>query len=93
MRKHLEFPTVGEGFNELHIIHESSPYDLSRQQFVSLIQGHPTYEELFQTLQAVPLFKEIYQFDQENPFHQFYYVSIRILCTRISMSTTQKAIN
>lgn len=71
MRKHLEFPTVGEGFNELHIIHESSPYDLSRQQFVSLIQGHPTYEELFQTLQAVPLFKEIYQFDQENPFHQF----------------------
>lgn len=71
MRKHLEFPTIGEGFDKVHIVHESSPYDISQQQFISLIQSCPTYEELFHTLRSVPLFKEIYQFDQENSFHQF----------------------
>ncbi|UZN00874.1 AAA family ATPase [Lysinibacillus sp. MHQ-1] len=69
--KHLEFPTVGEGFDEVHIVHESSPYAISRQQFISLIQREPNYEELFQTLRVIPLFKEIYQFNQENPHHQF----------------------
>ena len=71
MRKHLEFPTVGEGFDVVHIVHDSSPYEISQQQFIALIQSQPTYEELFQTLRSIPLFKEIYQFDQENPFHQF----------------------
>lgn len=71
MRKHLEFPTVGEGFDVVHIVHDSSPYEISRQQFIALIQSQPTYEELFQTLRSIPTFKEIYQFDQENPFHQF----------------------
>lgn len=71
MRKHLEFPTVGEGFDVVHIVHDSSPYEISRQQFIALIQSQPTYEELFQTLRSIPLFKEIYQFDQENSFHQF----------------------
>ncbi|WP_286925507.1 MULTISPECIES: AAA family ATPase [Lysinibacillus] len=71
MRKHLEFPTVGEGFDVVHIVHDSSPHEISRQQFIALIQSQPTYEELFQTLRSIPLFKEIYQFDQENSFHQF----------------------
>lgn len=43
MRKHLEFPTVGEGFNELHIIHESSPYDLSRQQLICFTHTRPPH--------------------------------------------------
>ncbi|EAZ83904.1 AAA family ATPase [Lysinibacillus fusiformis] len=71
MSKHLEFPTAGEGFDEVHIVHESSPYAISKQQFISLIQREPNYEELFQTLRAIPLFKEIYHFNQENPHHQF----------------------
>lgn len=79
MRKHLEFPTVGEGFDEVHIVHESSPYDISRQQFISLIQSNPTYEELFQTLQAVPLFKEIYQFDRK-PIPSIFTMSAYVFC-------------
>ena len=71
MRKHLEFPTIGEGFDQVHIVHEAEPYGISMQQFIELIQRQPTYEELFQALQAIPCFKEIYCFHQENPYHQF----------------------
>ncbi|MGE7675233.1 AAA family ATPase [Lysinibacillus sp. NPDC094403] len=71
MRKNLEFPILGEGFEEVHIVHEASPYEISKEQFISLIQSHPTYEELFQKLRSVQPFEEIYQFNQENPYHQF----------------------
>ncbi|KOS61155.1 AAA family ATPase [Lysinibacillus agricola] len=71
MRKNLEFPIMGEGFEEVHIVHEANPYEISKDQFISLIQSQPTYEELFQKLRSVQLFKEIYQFNQENPYHQF----------------------
>ncbi|WP_042478916.1 AAA family ATPase [Bacillus ndiopicus] len=71
MAKHLEFPTEGEGFDKVHIVHETAPYEISRQPFISLIERQPTYEELFQTLGAIPLFQKIYHFNQENPHHQF----------------------
>ncbi|KOY80195.1 hypothetical protein ADM90_22990 [Lysinibacillus macroides] len=41
------------------------------QQFIGLSQRQPTYEELFQVLQAILCFREIYRFHQENPYHQF----------------------
>lgn len=71
MAKHLEFPTAGEGFDEVHIVHESTPYAISRQQFVTLLERQPSYEELFQALQAIPAFQQMYRFNQENPYHQF----------------------
>lgn len=71
MRNNMEIPLIGEGFDAVHIIHDKSPYLVGKEQFVELVESGANYQTLFEGLQAIPMFRDIYQFDQENVHHQF----------------------
>lgn len=70
-RKDFQFPMLGEGFDDIHIVHEPKSYGIAKDEFVSLITNRPSYEELFKKLKKIPIFREMYQFNQENIHHQF----------------------
>ncbi len=36
-RRNLKFPILGEGVEEIHIVHEASMYEILKEQFISLI--------------------------------------------------------
>jgi len=67
----LEVPLLGEGFDVVRIIHESSPYNITKEELINVVKSEADYHTLFQTLCKIPAFKAIYRFDQENPYHQF----------------------
>lgn len=71
MRKNLEFPILGEGFDNIHIVHEMQPYAIQKDEFTQLVQSECTYEELFDGLKVIPYFQDMIGFNQENPHHQF----------------------
>lgn len=71
MRKNLEFPMLGEGFDRIHVVHEAKEYGMSKEEISTLLKGELTYHELFHVLKEIPLFQEMYRFNQENSFHQF----------------------
>ncbi|MFI8712254.1 AAA family ATPase [Brevibacillus brevis] len=71
MRKNFHFPIKNEGWDHIHLLHEPVPYAIGKEEFVQLLQNEPSYEELFDRLNAIPIFKEMYQFNQENPYHQY----------------------
>lgn len=70
MRKNFHFPIANEGWDRIHILHEQALYNISKTEFVKLLQKEPAYDELFASLKDIPIFKEMYQFNQENPHHQ-----------------------
>ncbi|WNC16038.1 AAA family ATPase [Brevibacillus brevis] len=69
MRKNFHFPIRNEGFDRIWILHEEMPYPISKEAFVDLLQSEPSYEELFEALQEVPIFQDMVGFQQENPHH------------------------
>jgi len=71
MRRNLQVPLLNEGWDYVHIVHEPYPYPLTKEELISLAKSEGDYEPLFQTLKRIPMFKEMYGFDQENPHHQF----------------------
>ncbi|WP_289139828.1 AAA family ATPase [uncultured Brevibacillus sp.] len=70
MRKNFHFPIRSEGWDHLHLLHEAAPYPISNAEFVELVASEPTYEELCEKLSSVPVFQEMFGFNQENPHHQ-----------------------
>ncbi|MDM5330444.1 AAA family ATPase [Neobacillus sp. CF12] len=70
-RKNLEFPMLGEGFDDIQIIHTPSSYDIAKEDFIDLVENKLSYEELFERLKHMPPFSGMYRFNQENPHHQF----------------------
>lgn len=70
MRKNFHFPIINEGWDRIHILHEKAPYNISKAEFVGLLQKEPAYDELFASLKDIPIFKEMHHFNQENPHHQ-----------------------
>lgn len=71
MRKNLEYPLLGEGFDDIQIVHVSGEYEINKEEFLSLVASEVSYEELYERLKTVKPFKEMYRFNQENPHHQF----------------------
>ncbi|MFP3728089.1 AAA family ATPase [Priestia filamentosa] len=69
MYKQLDFPILSEGWDQIHIVHDKQPYNITKEKFTSLLESKASYEELFKELKEVPIFRTMYQFNQENPFH------------------------
>jgi putative nucleotidyltransferase with HDIG domain len=69
MIKNLDFPLLNEGWDKIHIVHESKPYEIQKESFLQLIQKEVSYDELFEGLKEIPMFREMKDFNQENPFH------------------------
>lgn len=67
----LTFPMIGDGFDEICIVHEPSKYSISKEKFISLVQSEASYEQLFEGLKDMPIFQDMVGFNQENAFHQF----------------------
>jgi len=70
MRVKLEFPLKGEGFDRVHIIHHSQPYDITKEELVDALERECGYYEFFTLLRKLPAFQRIYRFNQENPHHE-----------------------
>ncbi|MGG1661040.1 AAA family ATPase [Brevibacillus sp. NRS-1366] len=70
MRKNFHFPIRNEGWDHIHLLHERMPYSIEKDEFVQLVMNEPAYEELFEKLNEIPCFKDMYQFNQENPHHR-----------------------
>ncbi|MEI5906644.1 AAA family ATPase [Bacillus spongiae] len=69
MRLKLDFPYINEGWDNMHFVHESSDYGISKEEFISLIKEGSTYDKLFNRLKSISIFNDIYRFNQENPYH------------------------
>lgn len=67
--KNLEFPVMGEGFADLHLVHEPGETQLAREDLEQLLTRRPDHDELFEYLSQSPYFQTMLGFDQENPFH------------------------
>jgi len=70
MRKNFHFPILNEGFDHVYILHEEMPYAITKKTFVDLLQGEPSYEVLFHGLSKISIFRDMVDFQQENPHHQ-----------------------
>jgi predicted kinase len=71
MRINLEIPLLGEGFDEIRLVHEPSGYAIKKDELIDIIKQEPDYHELFTQLIKIPFFHAIYRFNQENIHHQF----------------------
>lgn len=69
MQKNLDFPILKEGWDKVHIVHEENSYDITKEEFISLLSNEVSYEELFSKLKHIPVFGDMYEFNQENPYH------------------------
>lgn len=69
MRKNFHFPIQNEGWDQIHLLHEPAAYAMKKEDFVEVVTSEPTYEALFEQLNAIPCFRDMYQFNQENPHH------------------------
>lgn len=69
MRKNFDFPLLNEGWDKIHIVHEAKSYEIHKEPFLQLIQKEVSYDELFEGLKKVTMFREMKGFNQENPFH------------------------
>lgn len=65
----LQFPSYGEGWDKIHFIHEKIDNFISKDEFIKIVRDELEYEEVFEKLNSIPIFKEIRSFNQENPFH------------------------
>lgn len=70
MMKNFQFPLLGEGWDELHLIHTDQPYALHKQELMELLQQEADYETLYGVLQKLDCFKEMIGFNQDNPHHR-----------------------
>ncbi|PEL14387.1 AAA family ATPase [Bacillus sp. AFS017336] len=69
MRKNFDFPLKNEGWDMIHIIHESSSYEITKEKITELLVSEVSYEKLFEELKSVEFFRKMKGFDQENPYH------------------------
>ncbi|MEC0201239.1 AAA family ATPase [Paenibacillus lautus] len=67
--KNLEFPVIGEGFSDLHLVHEQGETQLTREELEVLLTSKPGHDELFGYLSQSPYFNVMLGYDQENPHH------------------------
>lgn len=65
----MQFPSYGEGWDKIHFVHDSSSYNITKDTFINVVQNELPYEKLYSKLVEIPFFKEIYGFDQQNPYH------------------------
>lgn len=69
MYKFFEFPMLGEGWDDIHIVHTPSPYRITQDDLQHLLSGAPSKEALFDSLSPIPALSEMVHFNQENPHH------------------------
>lgn len=67
--KHFEFPVLGEGFQQLHIVHAPADAMLARLELEELLTDHSDHDELFNYLSSSPHFQVMLGYDQQNPYH------------------------
>lgn len=67
--KNFEFPVLGEGFHDLHIVHAAAEVMIERSELEQLLAGKPGHDELFSYLSRSPYFRVMLGYDQENPHH------------------------
>lgn len=67
--KNFEFPVLGEGFHDLHLVHASTETGLERNRLEQLLADQPGHDELFAYLAGSPHFQVMLGYDQENPHH------------------------
>ncbi|WP_240903914.1 AAA family ATPase [Chengkuizengella sediminis] len=70
-QKNLHFPVTKEGWDEIHFKHESVPYSINKEQFLSIMNSDLNCEDLFANLQSIPYFCDMIGYDQNNPYHAF----------------------
>jgi hypothetical protein len=67
--KNLEFPVLGEGFQDLRLVHASAETGLDRYRLEQLLTVRSGHDELFAYLAGSPHFEVMLGYDQENPHH------------------------
>ncbi len=70
--KNFQLPVAGEGFEQIHIVHEAAAAvqeQLNREQLEQLLQQNIGHDELFNYLSQSPHFARMVNFDQGNPYH------------------------
>ncbi|UHA73430.1 AAA family ATPase [Paenibacillus sp. 481] len=67
--KNFEFPVLGEGFRDLHIVHTPANTMLKRSELEQLLASKPSHDALFSYLSKSPVFRVMLGYDQENPHH------------------------
>ncbi|MEJ8303298.1 AAA family ATPase [Saccharibacillus sacchari] len=74
--KNLQFPLLGEGFENVHLVHEQadeasdgSKLALDRAEIEELLARQASHDELFAHLSRHPLFAQMPGYDQGNPHH------------------------
>lgn len=68
----FSLPMMLEGWNNIYYIYSDSNLYHHLQERIELsITEQYNYEKLFQTLNVLPVFKNIYQFNQDNPHHAY----------------------
>jgi len=67
--KNLEFPVLGEGFQDLQLVHASAEICLDRSRLEHLLTVRSGHDELFAYLASSSYFQVMPGYDQENPHH------------------------
>lgn len=92
MYKFLEFPTFGEGWDQIHIVHHEKPYSISKESFISLLNQKPNYDDLFNSLSVIDSFAIMIQYNQEN-LHYAHPLCIHTRYLNMSVKTMKKMIS
>lgn len=67
--RNFEFPVLGEGFHNLHIVHTPAEIMIERPELERLLAAKTNHDELFGYLSKSPHFRVMLGYDQENPHH------------------------
>ena len=70
----FDFPLLSEGFDNIEFVHEKEliKYNIDKNEFINIVSSKSDYENLYKVLNKSKIFSDIYKFNQENIFHNYF---------------------